>query len=71
MTIEVYLDQSEDIKKLEKEKEFMLRLLKDLEEVATGGVLDIGQMIVAIKSLRNQIETGVIHTSKIEPGLAR
>lgn len=69
--IEEFLDQKKEVEKLEKEKSFLLRLIVDIDEVCNNGLLDTQQVAVAIKQLTNQIETGAIHSAKIEPGLVR
>lgn len=69
--IEEFLDRKHELVKLEKEKEYLLRLIADIEKAADNGSFDIQQVVSAIKQLRNQIETGQIHRAKIQPGLVR
>jgi len=64
-------DKREDKqKRLEKENEFMLHLLVDIEEVIDHGG-DLQQVSVGIKRLRGLLGSEAIMKSGIKPGLVR
>lgn len=57
------------VKRLERENEFMLRLLVDIERAIDHG--DMLQISVAIKRLRDILGTEAIMKDSIKPGLVR
>jgi hypothetical protein len=59
------------IQRLKKENAFMLALLVDIERSIDHGGIDLRQITVAIKRLRDILGTDTIMKEDIKPGLVK
>ena len=69
--IAVIFENDHELKRLQRDNEFLIRLMADIEKEIDGGDPDLQQISVAIKQLRGQLGTHKILDGALKPGLIR
>ena len=69
--ITVCIDQEDRVARLEKENEFLLAALMEIEEGIDHCMIDLQLVSVGIKGLRNILGTDKLFDGALKPGLVR